>query len=392
MSFFAFFVLGVITGLGSALMLIRFDGGWLKAISITGGSGILIAEFLVFYNLLGISADDKSLALVILLLTWLLSFCVFICIFIKSFKKQELKYKIHTWEILLGDKKTIDGYYSSKREEISKKLEDEFNLNTLKSEKQEIKEERQKIEEEKKILLIDKEQLKLLQDEVEEILDKKHKIDIPNNFKFPIKSDFFEVLPRYISAISEFEHHLSNFTDSFIEDIDLKRNQYNDISIFRTYLNGLGNYIGQYLFNWREVRIHFRLLNDQNNQYEKFLAIHKKGVIYTEDLTNIPVDKGLIALAISSKRSLVFSANKRSAFKSNSTHIWKDYMTIIFEKLQSETGKPYLSLGISVKHEVDHKQMLYFLSYIQIEQVIQENILRLNDKLVISKVVEKEVA
>lgn len=373
-------------------MLIRFDAGWLKAISITGGSGLLISEFLMFSNLLGIADNQKSTALSILLSTWLIAFCIFLYVFIRTFKKQETQYKIHTWEVLLGDKKAIDGYYSSKKDEISKKLEEELNINNIRKEKQELEEEKQIVKDEKDSLLVEKARLREILENVEDILDKKHKIEIPNNFKFPIKSDFFEVLPRYISAISEFEHHLRNFTNSFIEDIDAKRDKYNDTAILRTYLTGLGNYIGQYLFNWREVRIHFRLLNSKNNTYEKFLAIHKKGVIYDENLTSIPVDKGLIALAISSKRSLVFSANKKLAFKSSGAHIWKDYMTMIFEKLCSDNDLPYLSLGISVKHEVDHKQMLYFLSYIQIEQVIQENLLRLNDKLMISKAVKSEAA
>ncbi|KJV05042.1 hypothetical protein [Methylocucumis oryzae] len=119
--------------------------------------------------------------------------------------------------------------------------------------------------------------------------------------------------------------------------------------------------------------------------------MHRTGQEYLEDLTDIPADSGLIALAIRSKRSVVYSANSQFAFDTGSNHIWKDYITMIFEKLNIE-GKPVLTLGISVKHHIDHKEMLYFLSYIQIEQVIQENLLKLDEGFSICRAALSEVA
>ena len=93
---------------------------------------------------------------------------------------------------------------------------------------------------------------------------------------------------------------------------------------------------------------------------------------------------------MSTKRSLVYSANRDNAFNTGSGHIWKDYMTMVFEKLHFD-GKPVLSLGVSVKHRLDHRNMLYFLSYIQIEQVIQENLLRVDENFSIYNATLSEV-
>ena len=124
MDIFAFILVGAVTGVGSTLMLLRFDASWLKALSLSGGAGILIGEFLAFAELLGITEENRSTMLVSLLASWLVVFGVLLITLLQSFKKQETKYKIQTWEILLGDKKAIDHYYNSKKDEISKKVLD----------------------------------------------------------------------------------------------------------------------------------------------------------------------------------------------------------------------------------------------------------------------------
>lgn len=383
MDIFAFILIGAITGVGSALMILRFDASWLKALSLSGGAGILVAEFLAFAELLNITAENRSTMLVSILLTWLIVFSVVLIVLLQSFKKQETKYKIQPWEILLGDKKAIDHYYNSKKEEISKKVEGEYNFDKLKKQKDYIDNQKKEIEKEKIYL-------KSLKAEVEEFIEKKHTIKIPKDFKFPIKNDFFSLLPRYIKSISEFEHQLSSFTDSFVIKVNDKENRPTDEQLLKSYLHGLCYYIGQFLFDWREIRVHFRTYNKMTNSYEKYIAVHKSGEDYPENMAEIPADTGLIALATELKRSTVYSANTKSAFNTGSDHIWKDYITMVFEKLSMD-GKPILSLGISVKHHIDHKEMLYFLSYIQIEQVIQENLLKIDEEFSVSNAVQMEV-
>lgn len=377
-------MVGVITGLGSALMLLRLDEKWIKAMSLSGGAAILIGEFVAFSTLLGVTPENTATMLVSLLLSWIISFSIISIVLLQSFKKQETKYKIQTWEILLGSKKVIDNYYNSKKDEITKQIENEYNLESLRRERKDIDCEKAIVEAEKKCL-------QNLLDSVEDILDKKHKIDIPIDFKFPIRNEFFELLPRYVQAVSEFNHHASSFTDSYINDLSTISKSTSEHDLLKAYLQGISYYVGLYLFDWRDVRVHFRRLNQNDDTYEKFVAAYKSGGEYQDTLTPIPVKDGLIALATKTKRSIVYSANRKDAFQTGSTHIWKDYITMVFEKLHIDE-KPVLSLGISVKHQADHRDMLYFLSYIQIEQIIQENLLRIDEQFSIKNAAIMEVA
>ncbi|HDI3149914.1 TPA: hypothetical protein PMB01_003804, partial [Vibrio cholerae] len=152
MDILAFVLVGAVTGLGSALMLFRFESGWLKALSLTGGSGILIGEFLAFAELLGVTDANRAIMLVSLLLSWLIVFSALLIILLRSFKRQETKYKIQTWEILLGDKKAIDDYYNSKKVEVGKLVEGEYDFENLRKIKREIDAEKEVLDLEKKRL------------------------------------------------------------------------------------------------------------------------------------------------------------------------------------------------------------------------------------------------
>lgn len=377
----AFLLIGVVTGSTSAIMLLRFDSSWLKSFSLSGGAAILIGEFVAFSELLNITSENRSVMFVCLLGAWITTFTVVLIVLLQSFKRQETKYKIQTWEILLGDKKAIDQYYNSKFSEISKKLDDEYNFERLSKLKEDLDLQKRDIE-------LEKARLVSLKVDADEILEKKHTICIPRKFDFPIKSDFFTLLPRYVTSISKFEYHLNSFTDTFVLSI---KGMGNENRSLKTYLRGLCYYIGQYLFDWRDVRVHCRVYNKGIDGYQKYVAVHKDGADYQEELTVIPAGSGLIALASEIKRSVVYTANQDSAVETSSNHIWKDYITMIFEKYQID-NIPLLSIGVSVKHHVDHKDMLYFLSYIQIEQVIQENISKVNESMSICDVLVTGVA
>lgn len=380
----AFILVGLVTGIGSVLLLFRFDGAWLKALSLSGGSSILIAEFLAFAELLNISDENRSVAFVSLLGGWLVSFVISSGIMLLSLKQQNTKYKIGALDILLGDKTVIANFYQSKKDEVSKQIEEYYDLNKLKELKETLNNQELKIKEE-----IDR--LNKIKDEADKILDKKHTLKIPANFDYPVSSDFFEVLPRYVNSISLFNHHLSSFTEFFITEIKDSKNKRTEVEILKTYLTSVSYYIGQYLFEWRDVRVHFRILNTQAGAYEKYIATCGSGKTYNNDITSIPINEGLINLAAKTKRSVVRSANQDVALDTENAHIWKDYITMVFEKIQRD-GKPILSLGVSVKHQIDHKDMLYFLSYIQIEQMIQEHLETLDENFSICNAVVSEAA
>lgn len=334
-----FLLLGIITGIGSALLLFRFDGSWLKALSFSGGAAVLIGEFVALSEFFSITEENRSEVFVWFLLSWLGSFLVFLPILLNILKKQESRYKIHTWEILLGDKKAIDSYYELKHQEIKKIIEEELDVQNLKKQKDELDRDRAIIEEKKKRLIAQ-------QEDIDNVLDKKHCLTIPLSFNYPVTSRYFELLPRYIQSVSDLRHHVASFTETYIDNVDTRK----DTEILlKTYLQGLSYYIGEFLFEWRDVRVHFRRLSSDRKVYDKFVAVHGSGEEYNEVLTSIPADSGLIYESWKSKRSLVKSANPDLCFDTGNNHIWKDYITMVFDKL-CVNGAPVLSLGISVKH------------------------------------------
>jgi len=383
LNIFAFLLIGTVTGIGSVLMLLRFDSSWIKAFSLSGGASILIGEFLLFAEALNINDENRSTMLVCLLLSWIIVFSVLLVILLQSFKKQETRYKIHTWEILLGNKSAIEDYYKSKKQEIESKLLAEFDIVSLTKQKEDNDIELKHLNYEKDLLV-------KIREDANEILDKKHKLCIPVDHSYAIKQDFFDLIPKFIQSISNFQHHLSMYTADFIKGME-KPTDKNREEIFRRYLKGLGYYIGQYLFDWRDVRVHFRKLDPSKKTYESYVISQKKKNGQITPVSPIPIGNGLIKLATESKRSIVYSANKRQAFSTGSEQRWKDYITTVFDQITID-GQPLLSLGISVKHHIEHKDMLYFLSYIQFEEVIQENILELNQHLSIFKTSKTEAA
>jgi glucan phosphoethanolaminetransferase (alkaline phosphatase superfamily) len=103
-----FSLIGIITGLGSSLLLFRFDAGWLKALSLSGGAGILIGEFVLLSDFFEITKENRSEVISYFLIAWIVTFLLALPILLHLLKRQESKYKIHTWEILFGDKKALD--------------------------------------------------------------------------------------------------------------------------------------------------------------------------------------------------------------------------------------------------------------------------------------------
>jgi hypothetical protein len=98
-----------------------------------------------------------------------------------------------------------------------------------------------------------------------------------------------------------------------------------------------------------------------------------------ESLTPIESNKGMIYTAGKTKRSLIKSLNYDHHFPAIHDHIWGDYITIIFDSFYDQ-DKPYISLGISVKNKSKHGNNLYYLNYCKIENIIQDYIVKIDQK------------
>jgi hypothetical protein len=233
-------------------------------------------------------------------------------------------------------------------------------------------------------------EVKNLLDEKDEFFDSKFSILIPKRYKHGIKQDFFELLPRHVMKVGVFYSRLRPLTEQFIAR---KRGSVSADEFFESYLMGVANYIRTCLFDQssnsgeNEVRVHFRVLDVATMKYKA-----KPNLIACDNIqpiTELGVNDGLIALSLQEKRSLVFSANRKEAISTGSENLWQDYLTYCFEKIQ-ESGLPKYTLGISVKHKAAHSSFLYFLSFIQIEQIIQQDMIKLHNHL--SKFNEEKAA
>ena len=85
-------------------------------------------------------------------------------------------------------------------------------------------------------------------------------------------------------------------------------------------------------------------------------------------------NNGIIKAAIDSKRSLVKSANLSLHQEGKHDYQWKDYITMVFNNIVDDSNKPFLSMTISIHEDELYSDLLYYLSYIQIERYIGTNI------------------
>lgn len=386
-----FFLIGLIMGASASLMLFRLDSRFAKSLSSSGFFGLSYYTLNYFCDAFNVGEESKVFAYLILLVSAITGFFCACVYFSRLIKSQKALYGIELVDVLIGSKKSIELHYKSKESEIRAQYADREKK--LVEQEELIKSKLKEIEQEKSDLCAEKERLDALSDDIASCLDKKHKISIPKSFRFPVRTGFFDLLPRYIKSVSQFEHHLNQFTDDFIAcHAEGNYADKSDIEKLKAYLSGVSLYVGEFLFNWRSVRVHFRKLNLKEKVYEKLVAHNGPGTDSSDSdpITSIPIETGLIALASETKRSVVYSANAKSGYDTGSGHIWKDYVTMVFEQF-CFSGYPVLSLGVSVKHKEDHREMLYFLSYIQIEQIIQENLKKVDKKIRIIDALTKEL-
>lgn len=82
---------------------------------------------------------------------------------------------------------------------------------------------------------------------------------------------------------------------------------------------GLSGYIGEYLFNSQNIRIHFRKYDKCADNYVKLLIIENNQSI-NNNLTPMPND-GIIKECTKIKKSIVRSLNEELHIDGNNDHI-----------------------------------------------------------------------
>jgi len=385
---FAFIAIGVFLGSFIAIPLLIGDKKTLKGIGVgaasTGGYFLIDAIF-TYGEKLGVSNADYQFLIPATLFSTVISFFIIIAVIFHINKKDTAKYKLSIMDIFSGNKTAFDNYSKSKMMQIEADLKSKLNIEKLENRERDVSRKERELEQKHTDLECKYEKLSEIKDEVDSIADKSHSLTIPLTFQYLLKKDFLDLLPRYVDTVAKFSHHTSIMTQDIIKHVEktgLDKNK-----AVRLYFDTLCTYIGEYLFEWRDIRVHARILNKDSDKYEKIAAYHKKAEIYENNITPIGVTEGLIAKSIREKRSLVYSANSEEAKLTDNSHIWCDFMTIAVDKPVVH-NRPLFTLGISVKYPKDHQAMMYFLSYIKIEQLIQDQIMQFESVVNFAKFIE----
>lgn len=128
-------------------------------------------------------------------------------------------------------------------------------------------------------------------------------IILPINFKIPVSDRLIKLIPDFVNRILLFSKHFDQATSNFVEEY--KRSE-SEERIIKGYLFTLCFHTAEYLFDSKDVRVRFRYLRD--GFYKKIVSTLGDEV-YSDDLSPIGCDKGMIYQAGVCKKSLIKSLN-----------------------------------------------------------------------------------
>ena len=372
MDYLAYTVLGVFFGLIISLLFFQVDETWKKVVSLGAGNGSFLGIFFWLCSTLNVAASSKTSLLTCYFLAIMCSFFCG-CIFLFSrLKLQETNFKLRPLDILLGYKDTMKIYYQNRQREIDELLNYE-----------DLKRENERLRKQESIIIQRDKQLREFKDVVDKSCKGSICIELPDNNYIPVENEFLSIIPSYLQDLVAFSSSLTLLTNDFIKKFP--KDHEKQLDWFKAYLLAIGTYTTQYLFDTQNVRVHFRYL-DQNGNYSKLITWYQKNS--TRRMTPMPSDKGMIYEAGNLRRSLIKSLNLAYHISGKNDDTWEDYLTLVFEEFY-ENGKPILSMGISVKNHNRYRNQLYFLNYCKFEKIIQQNLLKVNEKINIIELIKK---
>ena len=347
---------GFILGAVCTLLFFQTNKTWIKIISpFIGISGAGFS-----YNFIGEMTGETNInvlqgSLAILLACVILSVPLVLFLLCRMLKDKDGNQIIRIRDIVLGQKKYIDTYYEQRAEE----LKENFYSKELEEEKIKLNLQREELGEREREL---ENKEKKYQVQVQEGVI----LPLPIESNVPMTNEFLGQFPDFIEGLAKYINDVDRITEEYIERSS-ERNKYD---LLYSYFLAICSFTMEDLFDTssRNVRIHFRILKD--DKYVKFVAKIGKS-IYEEELTPMPLKKGMIRQSFRNQTSLIKSLNLKYDEKGNHRKIWEDYMTLTFCDICKD-GVPFLTMGISVKNKEKFKHLLYFLNFYKIENFLQE--------------------
>ena len=384
----AFMLMGGVSGVLAGWAFFAF--GDKKEKYISGASGVVVIAVEAYIALKAFipSGQDPAPLILTLISAHAIAFIGIIVLFAHVLKSQDAKFKITIIDVIFSNSKSLDEYHASRKVEIEGLLKKELNIDEIEKSRKSLDEETKAFRAEEALFRIEVNDAKLLMEQKNELIDNKFSIVIPQKYKHCIKPDFFDLLPRHTQKVGSFYGKLRPLTEQFIKN---DHGTATKEEIFDSYLLGVASYVRTCLFDQaansgdNEVRVHFRKLDHQSMAYKAHVVLSD----LDQAVSDLTVEDGLIKASQLSRRSLVYSANKRDAYNTGSEHLWQDYLTYVFEQIK-ESDHPKYTFGISVKHKAAYSNLLFFLSFIQFEQIIQQDMIKLHIHL--SKSYDAKVA
>ena len=294
----------------------------------------------------------------------LITIFLVICLTGYLIKTQTSTIRIRILDIILGYNKYLEDYYSSRKQEVERDL----NIAELIKMKNSQELERRMLDEMKRSL--------------DAQLQNSVYMRLPIDFKLPLNNGFVDCISDYVIAFSEFYYSLKSNTKNFLENYNKDTNK---INFLLGYLSSICMDVNTKLFNTnsQSIRTHIRVKN--NNVYTKLIAFIGCNS-FNDDLTDIPIDNGMIEYAHSNRCSLIKSINIEHHYKGeNDTH-WKNYISFAISGIYID-NYPLLSMGISIANESLYNNLLYFINACQIERVISESIAQIDARCNIIEVI-----
>lgn len=362
-------VVGIIIGAIFSLLFIQMDQRWktsvLSAIGVPSFLGILYAinEYMDISNNKGLFYYTSVIYIGFLLLT----IFVVMCITGYLIKSQAGIVKIRFLDILLGYNKCLEEYYNSRKKEVDKELKyDE--LMGIKSETE-------------KLVANYQEKENILNEQ----LNNSIYMSLPLNSRMPINNRFLSCIPGYTNNLLQFYHSLESNTEMFCKEY--KKGKTDGLEFLYAYLSSICIDINTKLFNdsTNHIRTHFRVKKDKS--YVKFIAFKGSSQFYN-DLTEIPIDSGMIKTSFENRCSLIKSQNISLHHRATNDGIWRNYISFAIYDICKD-GYPLLTIGISVSDEALYNDMLYFINFCQVERIISNCISRIDEVCNIHEIVEE---
>lgn len=294
---------------------------------------------------------------------------IFVIIFAHMIKDKEndKKQVIRLRDIIVGQTSWVKEF----RDKRMKEIDDVLDYDKLKQKEQLLEHQEQEIVIKNKLL---KDEI----ERIEQIGNKKVRLNLPEKSSITITKDFVEVMPSYFKDVVRCISEMNTLEQEYLSIVNAENMDINNI---KSYLYALSTAISSNIFNNNsgDIRIHFRYYDKDKCGYVKLAAI-KGNQIFVQDMTFIPYDKeNMINKSYECKRALIKSINCSYDYKSDNNALWKDYLTYTFYNLKIGTI-PYLSFGISLKNDTRYKNLFYFLNYIAFfEEYLQEKIETLNN-------------